>query len=291
MAQPTTNLDMHKLSKKKSIWPLTVALFLLLVLISVVSIVPLYWMFRSSLMSNAEIFVFPPRIFPSTWRWQNYAKTFQNFNAVLYLKNTMLLLVPCVIGTVLTSAMAGYALGRVNFPGRKLWFVLVIGSMILPGHVLMIPTYLTYSTLKLTNSYWPFYLGAWFGGGASNIFLMRQFMIGLPKEYDEAAYIDGASRIQIFFRILVPLCKPIMITVGIFAFMNYWNDFQAPLIYLRDDKKFPLALGLMTLKGAYSSKWNYIMCGSLVMVVPAIILFAVGQKYFLNGIVMTGVKG
>lgn len=266
-------------------------LFVILLAISAVSIVPLYWMLRSSLMSNAEIFVFPPRLFPSTWRWQNYIKTFENFAAMLYFKNTLLILIPCLIGTVLTSAMAGYALGRVDFPGRKVWFALVIGSMILPGHVTLIPHYLTYSSLGMTNTYWPFYLGAWFGGGASNIFLMRQFMRTLPKDYDEAAFIDGANRIQVFFKILVPLCKPILITIGIFAFMAYWNDFQGPLIYLRDDKKFPLALGLMSLRGAYSSKWNYIMCGSLVMVIPAIILFAVGQKYFLNGIVMTGVKG
>lgn len=290
MAQQTTNAVPRKLNKKR-IRLSTAILFIMLLVIATVSIVPLYWMFRSSLMSNAEIFVFPPRIIPSTWRWQNYVKTFQNFDALKYLKNTLLLLVPSVIGTVLTSAMAGYALGRVNFPGRKFWFTLVIGSMILPGHVTLIPQYLTYSAFGMTNSYWPFYLGAWFGGGASNIFLMRQFMITLPKDYDEAAYIDGANRVQIFLNILVPLCKPIMITVAIFSFMHYWNDFQGPLIYLREDKKFPLALGLMSLRGAYSSKWNYIMCGSLVMVVPAIILFAVGQKYFLNGIVMTGVKG
>lgn len=220
----------------------TVLLFLLLSTIAAVSIVPLYWMFRSSLMGNAEIFVFPPKLVPSTWRWQNYVKTFQNFEALKYLKNTMILLIPCVLGTVLTSAMAGYALGRINFPGRNFWFALVIGSMILPKHVTLIPQYLTYSALDLTNSYWPFYLGAWFGGGAANIFLMRQFMITLPKEYDEAAYIDGANKLQIFLKILVPLSKPILITVGIFSFMHYWNDFQGPLIYLNDDSKYTLAL-------------------------------------------------
>lgn len=290
MDRQTTRIQDIRMNRKH--FPIgRIVLFVLLLVLSVVSIIPLYWMFRSSLMSNAEIFVFPPRIFPSTWRWQNYVKTFENFAALMYLRNTLLILVPCVIGTVLTSAMAGYALGRVNFPGRKIWFVLVIGSMILPGHVTLIPSYLTYSALHLTNTYGPFYLGAWFGGGAANIFLMRQFMRTLPRDYDEAAYIDGANRAQVFFKILIPLCKPILITVGIFSFMGYWNDFQGPLIYLRDDKKFPLALGLMSLRGAYASKWNYIMCGSLVMVIPAIILFAFGQKYFLNGIVMTGVKG
>ena len=126
----------------------------------------------------------------------------------------MKILVPCVIGTVLTSSMAGYALGRLRFPGKKLWFALTIGAMILPGHVVLIPLYLTYSAIGATNTYTPFYLAAWCGGGASNVFLMRQFMRTLPRDYDESAMIDGANRLQIFLKILVPLCAPIMITVA-----------------------------------------------------------------------------
>ena len=187
--------------------------------------------------------------------------------------------------------MAGYALGRLRFPGKKIWFALTIGAMILPGHVVLIPLYLTYSFIGATNTYTPFYLAAWCGGGAANVFLMRQFMRTLPREYDESAMIDGASRLQIFLKILVPLCAPIMITVAIFTFMFYWNDFQGPLIYLRSDNKFTLALGILSLRGAYASKWNYIMAASLVMVVPAVLLFAIGQRYFIEGIVLTGVKG
>lgn len=276
---------------KKRLRPTTVLLYIVLIVISAICLVPLYWMLRSSLMSNAEIFLFPPRFFPSEWRWSNYVKTFENFDALLYFGNTMRLLIPSVIGTVLTSAMAGYALGRIRFPGRKMWFTLVIGSMILPAHVVLIPQYLTYSAIGMVNTYWPFYLAAWFGGGASNIFLMRQFMITLPKDYDEAAFIDGAGRLQIFIRIILPLCTPILITVAVFSFMNYWNDFQGPLIYLQSDRKFTLALGIMTLRGAYSAKWNYIMAASLVMVIPTLILFAVGQRYFIEGIVLTGIKG
>jgi multiple sugar transport system permease protein len=170
-----------------------------------------------------------------------------------YFTNTMKILVPCVIGTVLTSSMAGYALGRLQFPGKKLWFALTIGAMILPGHVVLIPLYLTYSAIGATNTYTPFYLAAWCGGGASNVFLMRQFMRTLPRDYDESAMIDGANRLQIFLKILVPLCAPIMITVAIFSFMFYWNDFQGPLIYLRSDNKFTLALGILSLRGAYAS--------------------------------------
>ena len=278
-------------SKRRKLRPTTLFLYVLLIAGTAVSLVPLYWMLRSSLMSNAEIFVFPPRFFPSTWRWNNYVKTFQNFAALMYFTNTMKILVPCVIGTVLTSSMAGYALGRLNFPGKRLWFALTIGAMILPGHVVLIPLYLTYSFIGATNTYTPFYLAAWCGGGAANVFLMRQFMRTLPREYDESAMIDGTSRLQIFLRILIPLCTPILITVAIFTFMFYWNDFQGPLIYLRSDSKFTLALGILSLRGAYASKWNYIMAASLVMVVPAVLLFAVGQRYFIEGIVLTGVKG
>ena len=226
----------------------TVILYIILAAGTLACLVPLYWMLRSSLMSNAEIFVFPPKFFPSTWRWSNYVKTFQNFEALKYFTNTMKILVPCVIGTVLTSSMAGYALGRLQFPGKKLWFALTIGAMILPGHVVLIPLYLTYSAIGATNTYTPFYLAAWCGGGASNVFLMRQFMRTLPKDYDESAMIDGANRLQIFLKILVPLCAPIMITVAIFSFMFYWNDFQGPMIYLRSDNKFMLALGILSLR-------------------------------------------
>ena len=269
----------------------TLILYVVLLIGAFISLVPLYWMLRSSVMSNAEIFVFPPIFIPTNWRWQNFVKTFDNFAAAMYFFNTLKILIPCLIGTVLTSAMAGYAFGRLHFPLKNLWFTLTIGAMILPNVVVLIPQYLSYSALKMTNTYWPFWLAAWFGGGASNVFLMRQFMQTLPKEYDESAFIDGANRLQIFTRILVPLCAPIMITVAIFAFMAYWNDFQGPLIYLRSDTKFTLALGILSLRGAYSSKWNYIMCASLVMVIPPIILFAIGQRYFIEGIVLTGVKG
>lgn len=156
-------------------------------------------------------------------------KTFQNFAAGMYFFNTMKILIPCVVGTVLTSAMAGYSLGRLKFPGKKIWFGLTIRAMILPGHVVLIPQYLTYSAIGATNTYLPFYLAAWFGG-ASNVFLMRQFMRTLPKDYDESAMIDGATRLQIFLKILVPLCAPNMITVAVFSFMYYWSDFQSPLI-------------------------------------------------------------
>lgn len=265
--------------------------YVALILISLLCVVPLYWMFRSSLMTNGEVFKYPPKFFPSQMLWENYTRAFSSFDFPKYFFNTLRLLIPCVIGTVVTSAMSGYALARIRFPGRNIWFVLVIGSMILPGHVVLIPQYVSYAQLGLVNSYWPFYIGAWLGGGATNVFLMRQFMMTLPKEYDEAAYIDGANRLQIFIRVILPMIIPIMITVTIFSFMGYWNDFQGPLIYLQTDDQFTIALGLLMFRGSYAKRWNYLMAASLTMVIPAIILFGVGQKYFIEGISLTGIKG
>lgn len=276
---------------KKKFRPSMVFVYAALILISCVSIVPLYWMFRSSLMSNGEIFQYPPLFFPENMRWDNYQKAFESFDAMKYFGNTLKILIPCVLGTVTTSAMAGYALARVRFPGRKAWFALVVCSMILPGHVTLIPQYVTYSKLGMINSYWPFYFAAWFGGGATNVFLMRQFMMTLPKDYDEAAYLDGANRVQIFVQIILPMIVPILITVSIFSFMGYWNDFQGPLIYLQTDENFTLALGMLQFRSEKSSKHNLMMAAGMVMVVPAIILYGVGQKYFIEGINLTGIKG
>lgn len=277
--------------KKKKVHIGKIFVYAALIAISLVCIIPLYWMLRSSLMSNGEVFRYPPQFFPSTLMWGNYTEAFASFDFLMYFANTLKLLIPCVLGTVITSAMSGYALARIRFPGRNVWFALVIGSMILPGHVVLIPQYITYSTLGFVNSYMPFYIGAWLGGGAINVFLMRQFMMTLPKEYDEAAYIDGANRVQIFLRVIVPMIIPIIITVSIFSFMGYWNDFQGPLIYLQTEKRFTLALGLLMFRGSYARRWNYLMAAALTMVVPAIILFAIGQKYFIEGISLTGIKG
>lgn len=289
MATPV-NAPNFKLNRKKT-RPGLILVYAALILISCVCIVPLYWMLRSSVMSNGEIFQYPPIFFPKNVRFDNYRKAFESFDAMKYFLNTLRILIPCVIGTVATSAMAGYALARIRLPGKRIWFALVVASMILPGHVTLIPQYVTYSKLGMINSYWPFYFGAWFGGGATNVFLMRQFMMTIPKDYDEAAYLDGANRMHIFIRVILPMIVPILITVSIFSFMGYWNDFQGPLIYLQTDNNFSLALGMMLFRSEKSNKHNLMMAAGMVMVVPAIILYGIGQKYFIEGINLTGIKG
>ena len=263
-----------------------------LVVIGLISLVPFLWLVRSSVMDSYEIFEFPPKWLPDQLLFSNYADVFQVLDLKTYLVNTFLIIIPCIIGNVFTSCLCGYAFGRLNFKYKNMWFAMVIATMMLPGAVTLIPTFMMWNKLGFVNSFVPLIAPAFFGGGGFNVFLMRQFFAGIPKELDEAAILDGATHWQIFYKIMLPLVKPAMMVVGFFTFMNTWNDFFGPLIYLNDPSKQTLALGLLQLKGQFSSQWNIMMAASTLMTIPALVLFFFGQKYFIQGISLTsGSKG
>ncbi len=263
-----------------------------LVVIGLISLVPFLWLVRSSFMDSYEIFEFPPKWLPDQLLFSNYADVFQVLDLKTYLVNTFLIIIPCIIGNVFTSCLCGYAFGRLNFKYKNMWFAMVIATMMLPGAVTLIPTFMMWNKLGFVNSFVPLIAPAFFGGGGFNVFLMRQFFAGIPKELDEAAILDGATHWQIFYKIMLPLVKPAMMVVEFFTFMNTWNDFFGPLIYLNDPSKQTLALGLLQLKGQFSSQWNIMMAASTLMTIPALVLFFFGQKYFIQGISLTsGSKG
>lgn len=263
-----------------------------LVVIGLISLVPFLWLVRSSFMDSYEIFEFPPKWLPDQLLFSNYADVFQVLDLKTYLVNTFLIIIPCIIGNVFTSCLCGYAFGRLNFKYKNMWFAMVIATMMLPGAVTLIPTFMMWNKLGFVNSFVPLIAPAFFGGGGFNVFLMRQFFAGIPKELVEAAILDGATHWQIFYKIMLPLVKPAMMVVGFFTFMNTWNDFFGPLIYLNDPSKQTLALGLLQLKGQFSSQWNIMMAASTLMTIPALVLFFFGQKYFIQGISLTsGSKG
>lgn len=263
-----------------------------LVVIGLISLVPFLWLVRSSFMDSYEIFEFPPKWLSDQLLFSNYADVFQVLDLKTYLVNTFLIIIPCIIGNVFTSCLCGYAFGRLNFKYKNMWFAMVIATMMLPGAVTLIPTFMMWNKLGFVNSFVPLIAPAFFGGGGFNVFLMRQFFAGIPKELDEAAILDGATHWQIFYKIMLPLVKPAMMVVGFFTFMNTWNDFFGPLIYLNDPSKQTLALGLLQLKGQFSSQWNIMMAASTLMTIPALVLFFFGQKYFIQGISLTsGSKG
>lgn len=189
-----------------------------------------------------------------------------------------------MIGTVFSSALCAYGFARFRFKGKRFLFLVLLATMMLPGQVTMIPMFIMFKEAGWVDTFLPLIIPSFFGGGAFNIFLIRQFMRGIPRDLDEAAFMDGASRWGIFTRIMLPLSKPPLIAVSIFTFMGVWNDFQGPLIYLNTNTKYTLALGLSMFKGLYNVEWNMLMAATVLIMLPAIIVFFFLQKYFIEGI-------
>lgn len=254
-------------------------------------VLPFVWMVRSSVMEPAQIFAYPPQWIPHPLRLANYREAFTDVPSLQYLVNTLTILVPTVAGTVVTSACAAFGFARLRWPGRDWVFALLMSTLILPSVVVLIPTYLVWARAHLVNTFVPLILPAWFGGGVFNIFLLRQFFRTIPRELDEAGYMDGATPLEVFWFVILPLSRPGLTTVAIFSALAVWNDFLGPLIYLNDPKKFTLALGLTFFTGEYTSQWNLLMAAATMVIGPAVLFFLAAQRYFVQGITLTGIKG
>jgi len=261
-----------------------------IVAISLMVVFPFFWMVRSSFMSNLEINQYPPLLLPKNWRFDNYPYTLTVFPFGRYFLNTLTIALPSVFGVLLTSTMAAYSFARLSFPGKKFWFTLVIGSMLMPGAVLIIPIFMAWSFIGLSNSYVPLIVPAFLGGGALNIFLIRQFLMTIPRDMDEAAYMDGANHVQILYKILLPLIKPVLIAVGLFTFILMWNDVMGPLIYISRNEMNTISQALANFRSGFGTDWKAIMAASTLSIIPSVILYFIGQKYFVEGIVLSGLK-
>lgn len=267
-----------------------VVLYSMLILLSFCFLLPLIWMIRSAFMDAAQIFIVPPVWLPDPIKPQNFSKAIRTVPFDKYFLNTLLIVVFNVTGTVLTSSICAYSFARLRFPGRKLFFGLLMSGMMLPYTVTLIPTFLLWRSLVGANSYLPLIIPAWFGGGAFNIFLQRQFMMTIPLALDEAALVDGASYPRILASVILPLSRSSAIVVGLFQFMAVWNDYLGPLIYVNKESRFTLALGLQQFIGYYTAQWELLMAAATLILIPPIIIFLLGQKYFIQGIVLSGLK-
>lgn len=266
-------------------------IYIILFFISFVCLVPFYWMIRSSLMDMSQIFTMPPIWIPKPIKFSNYKEALTMLPFGRYFLNTLFVVVFTVLGTVITSSLCAYSFSRIEWKGRDTVFGILLTAMMIPFAVTLIPTFIGWQKLGVVNSYAPLIVPAWFGGGVFNVFLLRQFFRTIPKELDEAARIDGAGHFTIYSKIIIPLSKPSLIVVSLFSFMGSWNDFLGPLVYLNDGDKFTLSLGLMQFQGMYSAQWQYMMAAATVVLVPIVIIFFIGQKYFIEGISMSGMKG
>ena len=256
---------------------------------SVVFIVPLLWMISTSLKADENIF--SVRWIPEPAVWGNYTLALQAFPFLRYTVNTLVITALCILGAVISSATVGYAFARMRWPGRDVLFIVLLATMMIPPQVTMIPVFILFRWLGWYDTYLPLTVPAFLGGIPFYIFLMRQFFKTLPRELEEAAIIDGCSHIRAFWMVMLPLTKPALATVGIFTFMIAWNDFMTPLIYLSDDSKWTLALGLQSFLTEHEVEWNLLMAASTVMLIPVLVVFFFAQRYFIEGIALTGTKG
>lgn len=265
--------------------------WVVLLLGAVVMILPFVWLVSSSLKLETQIFVFPPQWIPNPVRFQNYvdALTYKPFN--IYLMNTMIIVVLNMVAIVGAASLCAYGFARIKFPGRDFWFAIVLSTMMVPYFVLMIPQFIIFSRLGWIDTFLPLTVPYFFGGGAFNIFLLRQFFRTLPNELSDAARIDGCTELGIYWRIIMPLAKPALATVAIFTFLFSWNDYIGPLLYLSSPENFTVAIGLATFRSVMRTRWDLLMAASTAMILPIVLLFFFAQRYFIQGIVMSGIKG
>jgi ABC-type glycerol-3-phosphate transport system permease component len=273
-----------------------IATHLLLAVGSIAMLLPLYWMLITSVKQEWEAYQIPPQWLPSQFLWSNYTRAFFDyFSFPLYGRNTLIITVGVMVGRLLSASLVAYGFARLRFIGRDILFLVVLGTMMIPGQVTIIPLYILYNNLHWLNTYFPLIVPAWFGGGAFYIFLLRQFMMTISPELDDAARIDGCGWFGIYWRIVMPLIKPALGAVAIFSFLGTWNDFWGPLIFLRKTSMYTLAVGLHFMSTAASSSirptTTIVMAGSTMIMLPPLLLFFFAQRYFIQGVVVSGVKG
>ena len=271
-------------------------IYALLLVAAFLFLLPFYWMVNTALKLPNQVFDLPPIWFPKPVMWSNFLTAFtiqyekdpQVYN---YALNTTIVSVNGVISTLFSSALVAYAFARLEFPGKNVIFLGVLSTLMIPFAVVMVPQFIIWKELAWLDTLWPLMIPHWFGS-AWNIFSLRQFFMAIPREYDEAAYLDGASRWLIFVRIILPLSKPALGAVAVFAFVFFWNDFLGPLIILSTPENFTLTLFLANFSVAYrGTPWHLYMAAALIIILPCLILFFFSQNAFLKGITVTDLKG
>ncbi|MDR0655761.1 MAG: carbohydrate ABC transporter permease [Treponema sp.] len=265
-------------------------LYALLIIISACFIVPFFWLLSCSFKQPSELFEVPIRWMPRTIQFENYVRMFTYFPFLRYLKNTLIIVFFNIVGSILSGSVIAYGFACLNWKGRDKVFVIVLITMILPFQVVMVPLFILFQKIGWIGTFLPLTVTCFFGN-PFYIFLMRQFFLSLPRELNQAARIDGASEFRIFAQIAIPLSQPVLATVAIFAFLRTWNDFIGPLIFLASDRLYTLSIGAQMIRSNLQPNWELLMPLGVVMVLPVLIIFFLMQKYFIQGIAMSGIKG
>jgi ABC-type glycerol-3-phosphate transport system permease component len=264
--------------------------YLLLTAGTVVFLAPFLWMVSTSLKTPAEVMQYPPSWIPEQIQWSNYVDVWQVAPFLIFLKNSVVVTGLCIVGELASSSLVAFAFARLQFRGRNLLFWLVLSAMMLPGQVTMIPVFILFNSLGWVDTLKPLIVPSFLGGSPFYIFLLRQFFTTIPRELDDAAKMDGCSPFTIYWRIILPLSKPALATVAVFSFVAHWNDFMTPLIYLNSLEKQTIAVGLQSFRGQYGTDLHLLMAASTLALLPVLGIFAAAQRYFIQGITLTGMK-
>jgi multiple sugar transport system permease protein len=288
-ALPARGINWRKIAQAAFLYPFTIGL-------GVIFMLPFLWTALSSIKSPWEMYEFPPVFFPAVPQWGNYAEAMTIYPFGRWYWNTVQVVVLNTFGALLTSSLVAYGFARFDFRFKNALFIITLATIMIPAQITLIPRYILFYQLGWINTLLPLWVPAWFGGTAFAIFLMRQFIMSLPRELDEAALVDGASYFRIFWNIIIPLCKPALATLAIIVFIANWNNFLEPLVYLNSRERFTVALGLRFFQnnpaaGGERPTGHLLMAASVTSIMPPILLFFMFQRYFVRGIALSGLKG
>jgi multiple sugar transport system permease protein len=263
---------------------------IVLIVLAALYLLPFFWMVTTALKTQPQSIASPPVLIPSPFTIDAFPKALEQMNFAGALRNTLIYAVPSVIGTLVSCSLVAYGFALVKWPGRNIVFVIVLATMMLPGQVTFIPLYVIYAKLGWINTFLPLIIPSFFGAPFF-IFLLRQFFLGIPNDLMDAARMDGASELRILAQIVVPLSKPALITVGLLTFIDRWNDFYGPLIYLQKPELRPLSLALQVFQTNHSTDWPRLMAASVIVALPLVVIYFVAQRWFIEGLTLTGSKG
>ena len=264
-------------------------LFVILMIIGLTMLVPFFWTLSSSFKYDREIFEYPIKWIPEVFRWSNYQEVWTRVNFLTYYLNTIKLSIIVTVGQVVTCSLVAYSFAKMDYPGRDKIFLCYLATMMVPWHAIMIPQFIIIKNMGFYDSHWSIILMNLFS--AFGVFLLRQFMLGIPMELSEAARIDGCGELKIYSQIIMPMCKPGLATLVVFTFNFMWNDYMGPMIYLNTDKLKTIQIGLAAFRTEYGAEYGLIMAGTVCSLLPMVLIYCVAQKYLIEGIAFSGLKG
>ena len=264
-------------------------LFVILMIIGLTMLVPFFWTLSSSFKYDREIFEYPIKWIPEVFRWSNYQEVWTRVNFLTYYLNTIKLSIIVTVGQVVTCSLAAYSFAKMDYPGRDKIFLCYLATMMVPWHAIMLPQFIIIKNMGFYDSHWSIILMNLFS--AFGVFLLRQFMLGIPMELSEAARIDGCGELKIYSQIIMPMCKPGLATLVVFTFNFMWNDYMGPMIYLNTDKLKTIQIGLAAFRTEYGAEYGLIMAGTVCSLLPMVLIYCVAQKYLIEGIAFSGLKG